>query len=207
MNTSLDPRFNRVELDYDPTHLHEAKTQDQFSTFEAFQLVKESKPFEHVGIVHAPDAEIAFLFAKEQYSRRGNTCLAMAIVSTNDMHISAHTEGAVNIMDNLGEVTDIPADAIEEQWVVFGLKKRGKHHIMLGEVAAKSPTDAYFKAKEHYYSSPLVNLWACKKTAILFTDEADKDIWNTLSDKKYRDAIAYKSADLINAYKQREGLL
>ena len=71
---------------------------------------------------------------------------------------------------------------------------------MLGEVTALSPSDAFLKAKELYYTTPMVNLWACKKSALLFTDQEDQDMWNTLNDKKYRDAIAYKSADKINAY-------
>jgi ring-1,2-phenylacetyl-CoA epoxidase subunit PaaB len=198
-HSSLDPRFQRLELNYDESKPHQSANQDQFITFEAFQLVKANKPFEHVGIVHAPDRDIAFLFAKEQYSRRGNECLAMAIVSSSDITLSHTTEGKVNVMDSLPDAT-ISAGDTEESWAVFGLKKRGKHHIMLGEVTALSPSDAFLKAKELYYTTPMVNLWTCKKSALLFTDQEDQDMWNTLNDKKYRDAIAYKSADKINAY-------
>jgi ring-1,2-phenylacetyl-CoA epoxidase subunit PaaB len=196
--SSLDPRFQRLALDYDESKPHTSALQDQFVTFEAFQLVKANKPFEHVGTVHAPDIDIAFLFAKEQYSRRGNECLAMAIVGSSDITLSHTTEGKVNVMDSLPEPTDTNTEA--EAWAVFGLKKRGKHHIMLGEVTATSVADAFLQAKELYYTTPLVNLWACKKSAILFTDQEDQDMWNTLNDKKYRDAIAYKSADKIKAY-------
>ena len=37
------------------------------------------------------------------------------------------------------------------------------------------------------------------------SDEEDADIWNTLKEKKYRDAIDYKAADRIKAFKAEQG--
>ena len=37
---------------------------DQFETYQTFVQVKENKPFEHAGIVHAPNEEMAFLLPK-----------------------------------------------------------------------------------------------------------------------------------------------
>lgn len=37
---------------------------DQFETYEVFVQTKEDKPFEHVGIVHAPNEEMAFCLQK-----------------------------------------------------------------------------------------------------------------------------------------------
>ena len=36
------------------------------------------------------------------------------------------------------------------------------------------------------------------------SDEDDRDIWDTLHEKKYRDAIDYKAAEKIKAYKEKQ---
>ncbi len=43
---------------------------ENWGTFEVFHQRKRGEHHEHVGIVHAPDAELALVFAKEQYGRR-----------------------------------------------------------------------------------------------------------------------------------------
>jgi ring-1,2-phenylacetyl-CoA epoxidase subunit PaaB len=47
-----------------------------------FQQQKSGGHFIHVGSVHAPNEEIALLFAKEQYGRRGKS-VGMWIAPTN----------------------------------------------------------------------------------------------------------------------------
>lgn len=72
MHKSLDPRVNRAELDYDK-QIEPLGELDQFQTFEVFHQKKRGQQHVHVGIVHAPNADMALLYAKEQYSRRGTT--------------------------------------------------------------------------------------------------------------------------------------
>lgn len=68
---SLDPRIARANLtggnseDMDGL-LH-------FQTFEVFHQKKRGTHHVHVGIVHAPNADMALLYAKEQYARREQT--------------------------------------------------------------------------------------------------------------------------------------
>lgn len=67
---SLDPRINRLDIPEGEVNLNEL---DQFQTYEVFHQKKRGEQHEHVGIVHAPNDEMALLFAKEQYGRRGLT--------------------------------------------------------------------------------------------------------------------------------------
>ena len=61
MLESLDPRVNRLYLPNDFEQPMPGKELlDQLETYEAFVQMKENKPFEHVGIVHAPNEEILF---------------------------------------------------------------------------------------------------------------------------------------------------
>ena len=77
---SLDPRISRAAINtegIDPLeHL------DQFQTYEVFHQVKRGAQHMHVGIVHAPNPDMALLYAKEQYSRRGKTVNLWVVPST-----------------------------------------------------------------------------------------------------------------------------
>ena len=62
---------------------------DQFETYEVFHQKKEGAPFVYVGPVHAPEADLAFLFAKEQYSRRF-ACTGMWVVPTSAITVTEY---------------------------------------------------------------------------------------------------------------------
>ena len=65
---SLDPRITRARIDY--SDIDPLQSMDQFQTFEVFHQKKRGAQHVHVGIVHAPNADMALLYAKEQYARR-----------------------------------------------------------------------------------------------------------------------------------------
>lgn len=72
MSKSLDPRVERGNaMEFE--EITPLKPLDQFQTFEVFHQTKRGQQHVHVGIVHAPNAEMALLYAKEQYARRGVT--------------------------------------------------------------------------------------------------------------------------------------
>jgi len=78
---SIDPRIKRLEAAPADTKVQP----DEFwGTYEVFHQAKRGKHHEHVGAVHAPDAELALVFAKEQYGRRG-ACVNMWVVKTSNI--------------------------------------------------------------------------------------------------------------------------
>lgn len=80
---SLDPRVTRMGISVDTAQETEPKNLlDQFQTFEVFHQQKRGAHHVHVGSVHAPNAEMALVFAKEQYGRRGQT-VNIWVVSTD----------------------------------------------------------------------------------------------------------------------------
>lgn len=80
MIKSLDPRINRAQVSADD--IEPLKELDQFQTYEVFHQQKRGQQHVHVGIVHAPNPEMALLYAKEQYARRGQTS-NLWVVPTN----------------------------------------------------------------------------------------------------------------------------
>ena len=197
---SLDPRVSRLGIADEAPTLVPKEALDQFETYEAFVQTKDTKPFEHVGPVHAPNEEMAFLFAKEQYSRRGMFCNALCVVKTENIYSSDFTDDGQDVYDTLEAV---PSGEETESFEVFHLMKRGKQHKYAGDVMAKDYEDALAAAKPHYQGAkPVFNVWICKSEHILTSEEEDRDIWNTLKDKKYRDAIDYRAQDKIKAFKE-----
>lgn len=81
---SLDPRVSRAQIDLDKPFEHPLQELDQFETYEVFAQKKRGTHHEHVGSLHAPNAEMALLFAKEQYGRRG-VCVNMWVARTTDI--------------------------------------------------------------------------------------------------------------------------
>jgi ring-1,2-phenylacetyl-CoA epoxidase subunit PaaB len=200
---SLDPRVSRMQM---PADVNEQPLQkdelDQLVTFQVFMQKKEGKSFEHTGIVHAPTAELALLYAKEQYSRRF-TCSGMAVAETTTVLASPVTDGGLSVYQLLeGPVpeTDGPAEAFE----VFHLMKRGKQHEHAGSVEAATVEEAFLKAKESLApEKPVLNIWLLRRSDLLTIDEEDKDIWHTLPEKGYRDAVAYKAGDRLKEFKEK----
>lgn len=71
---SLDPRVTRLQIQADPDIPFPPRADlDQFQTYEVFHQAKSGAHHVHVGCVHAPNAEMAIVLAKETYGRRGQT--------------------------------------------------------------------------------------------------------------------------------------
>jgi len=198
---SLDPRVERLQIS-DQEGLQSPKSElDQFETYEAFVQVKEGKSLDHVGSVHAPNEEMAFLFAKEQYTRRGVYCNALCIVKTEKIMVSAFSDNKVSVYES---IENHPTGIITEEFEIFHLFKRGKWHRFVGTVNARDFDDALANAKVFYPSEkPVFNIWVINSRDILTSEDDDRDIWETLKEKQYREAIDYKGQDKIRAYKAR----
>ena len=200
---SLDPRVRRLSIpDEWSSPLSSKGVLDQFETYEAFVQVKEEKPLEHVGPVHAPNEEMAFLFAKEQYTRRGMFCHALCVVKTEHIQATEFSENGISVYE---AVDKSPSGEALEGFEIFHLMKRGKQHKYIGHVEAKDFEDALATAKKEYPSDkPVFNVWIIKSEHILSSEEDDVDIWDTLKEKQYREATDYRAQDKIKAFKEQE---
>ncbi|MCC5921827.1 MAG: phenylacetic acid degradation b [Cyclobacteriaceae bacterium] len=201
---SLDPRVKRMGITAENLNAFPTPPEnDQFATYQVIIEPKEGKGYESAGIVHAPDAEIAFLFGKEQYSRRF-TCSGMAVAATADVLASPFTENKISVYDLLEYASLEENNSAGEFYEVFHLYKRGKQHSHWGRVKAVNPEQALYEAKEAYdHSKPVYNIWLIASDNIFFADENIKQIWDTLPLKTHRDVRDYKAQDKINAYKER----
>lgn len=92
-NISLDPRVNRVELP-EESHTTVLAEQDNWITWEVFHQKKTGAQHSHAGIVHAPNAEMAMVFAKEQFGRRGQTT-GLWVVKSSEIYSTTEEDAEV----------------------------------------------------------------------------------------------------------------
>ncbi len=79
---SLDPRVTRLEIP-EEQGMEPIRPNEYFETYEVFHQAKSGDKHIHVGSVHAPSPEMAFLFAKEQYGRRSKSYNIWIVRSTD----------------------------------------------------------------------------------------------------------------------------
>ncbi|MCS7072894.1 MAG: 1,2-phenylacetyl-CoA epoxidase subunit B [Bacteroidia bacterium] len=91
MKPSLDPRINRFGLHGDAKDFEQAEDLDQWQTYEVFHQKSRGEQHVHVGSVHAANAEMALLFAKEQFARR-QKCVNLWVVRTADIFASEYKD-------------------------------------------------------------------------------------------------------------------
>jgi ring-1,2-phenylacetyl-CoA epoxidase subunit PaaB len=199
---SLDPRVNRLpEIKHSESIISKAPLY-QFGTFEVFVEPKDGKLFQHEGAVHAPNIEMAFVLAKETFTRRF-TCSALAIAETSSIYVSPITEGTQNVYDLIMKTVD--ADSGNElTFEIYYLLKRGKQHTYAGQVKAKSYLQAMIESRnQNPVDKVIYNVWAIKTQDMRFSTPEEKELWLTLPDKKFRDASDYKGGDKLKDFLER----
>lgn len=172
----------------------------QFATYEVFVQPREEKPFQHEGIVHAPNTELAFILAKETFTRRF-TCSSLCIVDTRQVFVSPLTDGGKNAYDLIDE--NVEPSGQKESYEVYHLLKRGKQHRHVGVVQARGPQQALVEAKRSFGTTVVLNIWVVRTADIRFTRPDEKDLWITLPEKTFRDAAAYKGGDKLKKLLER----
>jgi len=198
---SLDPRVNRLPEVGQKGMINPKAPLDQFGTFEVFVQPKEGKPFQHEGVVHAPNLELAYVLAKETFTRRF-TCTSLYVVDTRSVYVSPMTDGDQNVFELLPDSNNPDDEQISFE--LYQLAKRGKQHIHLTTIQAASAADAMSKAKQTADKTKVIyNLWAIPTNAIRFTTAEERDLWVTLPEKKFRDAANYKGGDKLKEFLER----
>lgn len=93
MIKSLDPRVQRAQIAADIS-IDPLKEMDQWETYEVFHQKKRGDQHMHVGIVHAANPEMALLFAKEQFGRRGMS-VNIWVTRTRDVFTTDYSDSDI----------------------------------------------------------------------------------------------------------------
>ncbi|MDP3927990.1 MAG: phenylacetic acid degradation protein [Bacteroidota bacterium] len=93
MIISLDPRVTRAAIEEENT-IEPLRALDQWETYEVFHQKRRGDQHMHVGIVHAPNAEMALIFGKEQFGRRGLS-VNIWVVKTRDVFTTEYDDSDI----------------------------------------------------------------------------------------------------------------
>lgn len=88
---SLDPRVTRLGISENGDLSSGESAQFQWQTYEVFTQAKTGARHTHVGSLHAPNDEMAYILAKEQFGRR-NKVTSLWVAKTSVM-ITADNDG------------------------------------------------------------------------------------------------------------------
>ena len=200
----MDPRVQRLPKIGQPGEVKPKASLDQFGTFEVFVQPKDGKPFQHEGVVHAPNIEMAYILAKETFTRRF-TCSSLYVTDTRHVYVSPMSEGSVSAYDLIDSSKSTEGGS-PSSFEIYHLVKRGKQHVHAGTVIAANHSEAMQEAKRCFKTDKVVyNIWAIRTEDIRFTSDADKDLWLTLPEKKFRDALEYKGGDKLKTFLEKTG--
>lgn len=185
----VDPRILRMDLPSDSETV-KVNYGENGGNYEVFVRKSERKPFIHVGSLHASDAMMALLSAKEIYGRR------QVIPESNICIIET-----VNIYGWKYDVVESLANSAHTQqtnepYQVFAQKKRGEQHEAVGTIEASNPEEALVIANASFGLPKFIHVWVAKVFAIhtfptevregFFVDSKDEN-----SSKHYREAGSY----------------
>lgn len=127
----------------------------QWPRFEVFILEQPGANFVDVGSVHAPDAEMALLNARDVFARRPQA-VGMWVIPTKAIVSLTAEELSARQMPN--PQTGSAAGAVERYYV--GCKTRHAGSItVIGEIEASSPLAALAAAPEQFFEIQPALVW------------------------------------------------
>ena len=167
----------------------------QWQRFEVFKQDAPAQPHQNVGTVHAPDAEIALLNARDIFGRRPS-CVSLWVVPERAI-LSATAEelAADGVQQALAAAQAASTDQPLKTYHVFQ-KKSQKHSmtfvVHVGGVQAATLQHALATAIETYGTTNVFVWWVCATDAITQSDESDVASWFAPAhDKVYRQQSYY----------------
>lgn len=176
-------------------------TDTQWPRYMVLRQEKPGKPHEHVGTVHAPDAELALLNARDVFVRRPD-CFSLWLVRVD--HILAKT--AEELRSDLSWTKTLPdAASPAETYHVFQKRVEKGNFLHTGTVEATTPAHALKRAIETYQDNQSLVWWVFPARFVL--ESAPEDMLVMFApalDKSYfRDQAAFHTSTLMKQIKDR----
>lgn len=167
-------------------------TDTQWPRFEVFQQDRPDGPHRSIGSVHAPDAEMALMNARDVFVRRP-TCHSLWVVPAEAIFAMTDQELKEDpfwFNEKLGEESNL------EKYDVFqklSQRRTMAFVIYAGQVEATSPTQALVKAMEIFGDARTFVWWICPENEILQSQESEAAaMFDPAHSKTYRHPREYQ---------------
>ncbi len=176
----------------------------QWPRYYVFEQPAEGAAPIHAGSVHAPDAEMAILNARDVFSRRPQR-LSMWLV--RDIHIFSKTRAELTgfMAEQGARAADEKSAADEQEFYVF--RKRGARGVctFVGLVRARSNRAALRAALDRYPDSQATLWWIVAQQDLIRTRAEDTDeLFRSASDKPFRHESHYPVRTLMREVRSQQ---
>lgn len=156
-------------------------------------FVKESKkdPWRHFGTVHAPDAEMALLNARDVFARRPQA-LGMWVVPADDIFTKTREELSTLVR------AQHAAPAKQVSYLIFAKPFEQAACEQIGKLDADSPQAALKSALEAYSDQKALWWWVFPKSTVLASENADTDsMFAPAHEKTYKNQSEYHTVTMM----------
>ncbi len=163
----------------------------QWPRWEVFKQDEPGQPHRAIGSIHAPDAEMALLIARDVHVRRPD-CASLWVARADD--ILSLTAEEIAAAPNW-HVEDIPPDAPAQRYLIFQKTSQRRAMVFVahvGEVEARTPREALRLALERYPASRVFVWWAVPASAVTRSEAGVEASWFApAKEKTYRQQSFY----------------
>lgn len=164
----------------------------QWPRWEVFKQDRPGKPFEAVGTVHAPDAEMALLNARDVFVRRPECHTLWVAPEAAVLRLTAQE------LAGRQDWPDEPATEGSEEMAYHVFLRQSHRRSMVavtlvGQVLAASSADAMRQAVAQYGASDTVVWWVVPDSALIRSNDDDiASMFEPALEKTYRDQTTYR---------------
>jgi ring-1,2-phenylacetyl-CoA epoxidase subunit PaaB len=171
----------------------------QWPRYDVFELPREGSAVIHIGSVHAPDAEMAILNARDVFSRRPER-LTMWVVRDRDIFSRTWEEIQHESWEPEGKPIGTP-----QNFHVFQKKSRIGGCVHVGDVTAAHSQAAMKKALAVYADSQAAVWWIIPASAVHKLDAEEAEVhYQSASYKPYRHEAHYPVRTMMRKIQEQQ---
>ncbi len=174
-------------------------TDTQWPRYQVFLQEREGTPFQDVGSVHAPDAELALLNARDVFVRRPE-CTRLWVVPAGAIFSRTGEELQ---KENPGESGETE---VVEQYAVFCKLKPIGTHVLQAQIMAATPAQALQRAREQFSGLSTASSWMVFPTQqMIASDPAEAaSLFNPALNKPFRMPTDFQTVTAMRVIKLSE---
>ena len=174
----------------------------QWPRYIVFQQDEPGAPYHYDGSVHAPDAELALLNARDVFTRRPD-CIGLWVVRAD--RIFARTAEELSADPGWHDRPEPPGKI--EAYTVFQKRDHKGVHASAGEVEAASPEGALRRALEAFPDDQVIVWWVCPSDAITRSSREDIETLFQMSEgpRFYREQDEFKTLTALRKAAGKNG--
>jgi ring-1,2-phenylacetyl-CoA epoxidase subunit PaaB len=174
----------------------------QWPRYIVFQQDEPGAPYHYDGSVHASDAELALLNARDVFTRRPD-CIGLWVVRADRVFSRTIEELAAD--PAWAVQPELPGET--EPYTVFQKRDHKGAHSSVGEVEATSPEGALREALRAFPDEKVTVWWVCPSRAITRSAREDIDALFQMSDapRFYREQDEFKTLTALRRAAGKNG--